>query len=349
MMNAILDDFRYAFRGLLRTPGFTTAAVLTLALGIGANTVIFSIVDHVGLRPLAYQDPDRLFAVHEVVPRFANIAPLFPGSADHFLRWKQTTHPFEEMALVGNVNFNLTGSGEPEQLLGARVSASLFPMLGVRPQLGRTFLEEEDQPGRDHVVLLNDELWRRRFAADPQVIAQTIALNGEPYQVVGVLPATFRFPRLADLIDLSTQDGHPQIWKPFALRKDEVGGFGDFNYRCIVRLKRSVSVPQALAEINAIQAIIGKSAPPEPIELRATLVPLADQIAHRFKAGLEMLLAAVGIVLMIGCVNITNLVLARVTNRRKEIAIRSAMGASFSLGSPTSRLYDVGGVGEFEV
>src|SRR5687768_10177849 len=144
-MDTILNDLRYALRSLRRTPGFTTAAVLTLAIGIGANTAIFSIVDHVILRPLAYDDPDRLYVVHEVVPRLAHIAPAIPVSANHFLEWKRGTNAFESMALLGDITLNLTGAGEPEQLVGARVSADLFPMLGVRAQLGRVFLPEEDE------------------------------------------------------------------------------------------------------------------------------------------------------------------------------------------------------------
>ena len=140
-----MNDFRYAIRTLLRSPGFTAAAVMTLALGIGANTAIFSIVDHVILRPLAYQDPDNLYTVHEVIPKIAHMAPALPVSANHFVEWRRSTTSFESIALLGDITLNLTGSGEPEQLDGARVSADLFPMLGVRPQLGRVFLPEEDR------------------------------------------------------------------------------------------------------------------------------------------------------------------------------------------------------------
>src|SRR5918996_3815434 len=153
-MDALRNDFRYAVRSLRPTPGFTIAAVVTLAIGIGANTAIFSIVDHVILRPLAYEDPDRLYVVHESVPRLAHIAPAIPVSANHFLEWKRSTNAFENMALLESVSLNLTGAGEPEQLLGARASAELFSMLGVRPQLGRVFLPEEDEVGRDRVVVL---------------------------------------------------------------------------------------------------------------------------------------------------------------------------------------------------
>ena len=194
-MDTLLNDLRYAARSLWRTPGFTTAAVLTLAIGIGANTAIFSIVDHVILRPLAYDDPDRLYVVHESVPKLAHIAPAIPVSANHFLEWKRTANAFERMALLGSVSLNLTGAGEPEQLLGARASAELFPMLGVKPRLGRMFLPEEDEVGRDRVVVLDDALWRSRFGGDSAVIGRTMTLNGQPHTVIGVLPPISGFRR----------------------------------------------------------------------------------------------------------------------------------------------------------
>ena len=193
--------------------------MLTLALGIGANTAIFSIVDHVILRPLAYQDPDNLYTVHEVIPRVAHLAPAIPVSANHFVEWKRATTSFEAMALLGPINMTLTGSGEPEELAGARASADLFPMLGVRPQLGRVFLPEEDQQGRDRVVVLNDELWRRRFAADPQIVGRNITLNGEPYEVVGVLPADFRFPKISDLFQMTITIAGRRSGSPWRCRK----------------------------------------------------------------------------------------------------------------------------------
>ena len=325
-MDTILNDLRYAFRSLRRTPGFTVAAVLTLAIGIGANTAIFSIVDHVILRPLAYDDPDRLYVVHESVPRLAHISPAIPVSANHFVEWKRNTSAFEEMALVESISLNLTGAGEPEQLMGARASAELFPMLGVRPQLGRVFLPEEDEVGRDRVVVLDDALWRRRFGADPGIVGRTITLNGRRYTVVGVLAPDFRFPKIADLFAMTVYDGRPQIWKPLALTKEEAGLSENFSFSCIVRLKTSTSHAVALDQINRVQAVFSKQSP--GFDLRAVMFPLEEQITGRSKRGLQILLAAVAAVLLIGCVNITNLLLARSTQRRREIAVRSAIGAS---------------------
>jgi predicted permease len=319
-------DLRYAFRTLRRNPVFSAIAVLTLTLGIGANTTIFSIVDGVLVRPLGYGDEDRLVVVHEVVPQFSHLAPKLPVNAMHFLEWRKHTSAFERMAMIGGMRLDLTGTGEPERLEAARVSPDLFPMLGARTQFGRTFLEEEDQPGRDNVTVLSNKLWRRRFASDPNVLGRKILLDGRPYEIVGVLSPHFHFPKLSQLYAMNITSEQPDLWKPFAVKPDELEALGDFNYICIGRLRTGVSADQALAELNAVQASLASRAP-EKIQLLAAIVPLQDQITSRSRLGLQLVLFAVGTVLLIGCTNIANLLLGRAASRKRELAIRSAMGA----------------------
>ncbi|MBZ5624530.1 MAG: ABC transporter permease [Acidobacteriia bacterium] len=327
MFDALLADLRFAFRLLRKDPAFSAIAVATLALGIGANTAVLSLVDAVILRPLAYTEPGRLVSIHEVVPRFSHLAPLIPVNAMHYKEWSKSARSFEQITLVGGIALNLTGSGEPERLRGARATANLFPMLGVHAQLGRTFLAEEDQPGRDSVVVLNDELWRRRFGADPSVIGRKVTFDGGTYEIVGVLPREFRFPKLSQLFAMTIDEEQPEIWKPFALRDSDLSPMGDFNYVSIARLRTGVTRSQALAELNGLQSSIA-SGFPEKTELRAAIVPLQDQIVGRSRGGLQLMLAAVAAVLLIACVNIANLLLARAAGRRREIAIRTAIGAA---------------------
>jgi len=319
-------DVRTAWRAILRNPGFSLVAIITLGLAIGANTAIFSVVDAILIRPLGYGDESRLFVIHEVVPKFSQFAPRVPVNAKHFLEWRKRASGFESLAMIGGLQLNLTGSGEPERLTAARVSPGLFRILGARTSLGRSFLEEEDQPGRDDVVLLSDNLWRRRFSSDPNILGRKILLDGRPYQVVGVLSASFHFPKLKQLYAMSIADGEPQLWKPFAVKPDELEDIGDFNYACIARLRPGVSPKQALAQLNAVQAELARAVP-EKIELFAAMVPLHEQITSRSSRGLELMLFAVGTVLLIGCVNIANLLLGRVQSRKVELAIRAAMGA----------------------
>jgi predicted permease len=321
-----MTDLRFAARMLRKNPGFSAIAIATLALGIGANTAIFSVVDAVILRPLAYPDAGRLFAIHEIVPKFSRFAPLIPVNGAHFLEWRKSVNSFEELALLNGYTVNLTGANEPERVPMARVSSNLFPMLGVQAQLGRTFTAEEDRSGHDRVVVLDDALWRRRFGGDRNVIGRMIALDGASYEVIGVLPGNLRFPKLSQLFALSIAEERPEIWKPLALRDSELESLGDFDFACIARLKRGISGAQASAELNAVQARITNQMP-EKVELKASLVPLREQITGRSRTGLELMLGAIGAVLLIGCVNIANLLLARASARRREIAIRSAIGA----------------------
>jgi predicted permease len=231
------------------------------------------------------------------------------------------------MALVGPAGFTLTGAGEPIRISAARATPSLFQMLGIVPVLGRGFLVEEDAQGRDSVVLLGHELWRSRFASDPNIIGRTIMLDGAPNVIVGVLPEGLGLPKLSYLYGLTIDFERPQLWKPFAVRPAELNPLGSFNFVALARLKTGVSVSQALEDLNAVQADLARRAP-QRAEFRAALVPLAGQIVGRSRSGLRLVLAVVTMVLLVACVNITNLLLARGSRRQREFAIRRAAGAS---------------------
>jgi predicted permease len=326
-VNALLNDFRYSLRNLARDRGFAIVALLTLALGIGANTAIFSIVNSVILQPLAYRNPDRLFTIHEVIPKVSNLYPELPVNPLHYLEWRKRCTSFEQVAEMGTFSPNLTGLGQPEQLGGARVSANFLPMLGFQPQLGRGFLEEEDRPGRGDVVILTDSLWRRRFGSDPSIVGKKINLEGHPHVVVGVLPAAFHFPNGHQLDRLMPLPEKTEIFRPLALDLKNGDMEGNFNYVAIGLLKKGASRERALAELNMVQADIGKAFK-DKTELKADLSPLQDYMVGPVRRGLLVLLGAVGAVLLIVCVNLANLSLVRGAGRSRESAIRAALGAS---------------------
>jgi len=255
------SDIRYALRVLGRNPGFAAIAVLTLALGIGANTAIFSVFNTVLLHPLPYPDPGRLVAIEEVVPKFARFGPSLPVTAWHFREWRKQSRTLQQFALLGGAGYTLTGGGDPLRLSGSRVSASLFPMLGIQAQLGRTFREDEDQPGHDHVVDISDSLWTRRFHRDPAVVGSKILLNGQPFEVVGVLPAGARVPSEGDVTAMFRDRVGADFWKPFAIADDDLAIMAEFDYGCIARLKPGISRAQATADLDAIENGIVKDLP----------------------------------------------------------------------------------------
>jgi predicted permease len=321
------NDIRYAFRTLLRERGFASMAVLSLAVGIGANTAIFSVVNGVLLRPLPYRDPQQLFAIREVVPKLAHLYPSLPVNFSHYYEWSKHWTAAESVALLEGSSPNLTGDGEPERLKGARVSASVFRVLGVRPRLGRAFVDEEDPEGRDQVAIISDSLWKRRFSGDPAIIGRKITLNGRPNVVIGVLPPGFQSPAQNDLWIRAGLRTTTEVFQPLGYSKDDLEEVnGDYNWAAIARLRPGVSPQRALAELNVIQAETSKRIP-EKMDLQARLSSLQDDIVGQSRRGLLVLLGAVGAVLLILCVNLANLSLARAAGRARESAIRTALGA----------------------
>ncbi len=323
----MLNDIRLALRSIIREPGFVAVVILGLAIGIGANTAIFSVVNGILLRPLPYPESDRLATISEVVPKISQLYPKLPANLYHFHEWRKRCSSLERLAAMQPLTLNVTGGEQPELIRAARVSASLFDVLGVRPELGRTFLEDEDRDGQDRVVILADSLWRRRFDADPSLVGKKITLDGNPYLVVGILPRSFLFPK-ESLLRPSFQAERTEIFKPLGYRAEDLRNeVGDFNYDVVARLRPGVTLGSALSEINVIQSRISKSLP-EDMDLRATMTPLQEALVGQARQGLLVVMAAVGVVLAVLCVNLANLSLARAAGRARDSAIRAALGAS---------------------
>jgi predicted permease len=322
-MSTLLYDFRYGLRTLRKSPAFTLVAVLTLGLGIGANTAIFSLIDGVLLRPLSFHDSKQLYVIHEVIPQWANSYPLLDANLPDFQIWQKDSHSFGGIAVAESTSMVLVGVGEPEQIRGTRASANLLEVLGVHPALGRAFLPEEDQTDHGHAVILTDSFWRTRFNADRTVVGRAITLGGLPYTIVGVLPQSFHFPGAVNGFSSRTQFLTPLN----GLKDYEQGLIGEFDFTAIGRLKPKVTAAQALAELDLIQARIAKDAQAN-VDLRAQITPLQSETVGSVRRGLILLLAAVGAVLLMVCVNIANLLLARVPTRLREAGIRKALGAS---------------------
>jgi len=315
MLDNLLKDIRYALRNLARTPGFTAVAVLTLALGIGANTAIFSVVENVLLRPLPYPHPENLVEIWNTYPPQVPRAGLSPGD---YADWHQQATSFSEMGGYAEISkgVNLTGEGEPQRVLVGYASSDLFPLLGARVIVGRSFVPEENRAGSSPIVILGHRLWQSRFGGDPAIVGRTVTLDNKRYTVVGILPAGFQLLRWADL------------WMPLGQYDDDLTEHIHHAFVAIARLKPGITLSQARDEIGRLNQQEAIAYPDAHKGFGVQVQKLQDPSAASMRSTLLVLFGAVGLVLLIACANIVNLLLVRNAAREGEIAVRTALGAS---------------------